>query len=354
MVRTLFPGPRPLILLLALCAGSCAVGPNYHRPTAPTPEAYKEAAGWKPAAPADDAIRGPWWEMFADAKLNELEAQAATANQTIAEAAANYEQARQLARASRSTLFPTVSIAGSAQRAKTPASRTSLAAGRIENSFTASAGASWTPDFWGRIRRTTESNLAAAQASAADLASARLAVESELAQTYFQLRVTDERLRLRQNAVEAYGRTLQIAQNKYRVGIVARSDVISAQALLDAARAQVIDTRLQRAQLEHALAVLLGRPPADFALDAEPALSRMLPAIPPQLPADLLQRRPDIAAAERSVAVANARVGLNTAAYFPDLALSATGGYESNVLHRLLSAPNQFWSIGADLGDTLF
>ena len=347
-------GPWSLVLLLALCASSCAVGPNYHRPSTATPAAYKEAAGWKPASPADAALRGSWWTIFGDAKLDALEAQAATANQTIAQAAANYEQARQLARASHATLFPTISVSGSGQRAKTPASRSPAGVGSINNLFAASAGASWTPDFWGRVRRTTESNLAAAQASAADLANARLAVEAQLAQSYVQLRVADERLRLRQNAVEAYRRTLQIAQNKYHVGIVARSDVISAQALLDAARAQVIDTQLQRAQLEHAIAVLIGQPPGDFSLAPEPTLDRTVPAIPPQLPADLLQRRPDIAAAERAVAVANARIGINTAAYFPDLTLSATGGYESTVLHNLLSAPNQFWSIGANLGDTLF
>jgi NodT family efflux transporter outer membrane factor (OMF) lipoprotein len=340
---------------------ACAVGPNYTRPTATVPTTFKESANWKPAAPNDAADRGPWWEVIHDPLLDDLENQATVANQSLLQAAANYEQARQLARADRATFFPTLSASGSADRVKsgggrgassssnTPASTS----GVISNNYSASLGASWAPDFWGRIRRLTEADVATAQASAADLASARLSLQSTLAQSYLQLRIADERIRLRENASEAYRRTLAIAQNKYTAGIVARSDVISAQAQLDAARAQTIDATLQRTQLEHAIAVLVGKPPSEFALAAQPALNLSVPAIPPQLPSALLERRPDIASTERRVAAANARIGLQTAAYFPTITLSAGGGYESAQLAKLFSAPAQFWSLGLGLADTL-
>ncbi|MGH7057569.1 MAG: efflux transporter outer membrane subunit [Acetobacteraceae bacterium] len=360
------------------------MGPNYHRPTAPTPATYKEAEGWKPATPIDALDRGAWWEVFNDPTLNDLEHQAAQANQTLAQAVANYEQARQLARADRATLFPTVSASGSAQRAKAGSGRSFLSppsassstssggssgsgtgstgsslaispsSGGPTNSFSASLGASWVLDFWGRARRLTESDVATAQASAADLANARLSIQATVAQTYFQVRIADERVRLRQNAVDAYTRTLAIAQNKYRVGIVARSDVASAQAQLDAARAQAIDATIQRAQLEHALAVLVGKAPGEFTLAAQPSLNVVMPAVPLQVPSELLERRPDVASAERSLAAANARVGVQIAGYFPQISLSADGGYSGNELSRLFVTPNRFWSLGANLGDTLF
>jgi NodT family efflux transporter outer membrane factor (OMF) lipoprotein len=362
----------PVFIILSTLAvvSGCAVGPNYRRPSAPVPAAFKEAppAGWKPATPGDTVERGPWWQMFHDPMLDDLERQVATANQSLAQAAASYEQARQLARADRATLFPTLSGSASAQRSKSSAGRTlslgstqtptsssaTTRTGGVSNNYSASLGASWTPDFWGRVRRLSEADVAAAQASAANLAAAQLSLESTLAQTYFQLRIADERIRLRQNAVDAYSRTLQIAQNKYNVGVVARSDVISAQALLDAARAQLIDAGIQRAQFEHAIAVLVGRPPGEFSLAPQPALSLGVPPLPLTLPSTLLERRPDIAVAERDVAAANARIGVQTAAYFPELTLSANGGYESSVFDQLFRAPNRFWSLGANLGETLF
>ena len=383
-----------LLVLGVLMVGGCAVGPNYRRPAVPVPSAYKEADGWKPASPADAIDRGQWWELFNDPVLNDLEAQAAAASPTLAQAVANYEQARQFARADRATLFPTLSVSGSAQRAHSGAGRSSVlspvasstgssnttgssggsgstgsgstttsgtgsavavgSSNTINNNFSASAGLSWAPDFWGRARRQTESDVAAAQASAADLANARLSIQATVAQTYFQLRIADERVRLRQIAVDAYSRTLQIAQNKYGVGVVARSDVISAQAQLDTARAQLIDAGIQRAQLEHALAALIGRPPGGFTIAAEPELKVSLPTVPAQLPSELLERRPDIATAERNVAAANARVGVQTAAYFPQITLSADGGFASSAIDTLFRVPNRFWSIGANLGETLF
>ncbi len=355
----------------------CAVGPNYRRPATPVATAFKEApAGWKPASPGDAAERGRWWEVLQDPILNEFETQVLVSNQSLVQSAANYEVARQLARADRATLFPTISAAGSGQRARlgsgrgisTPAGSssttgttvstgavtTTTGSSSVANTFSASVGATWTLDFFGRIRRLTESDVAAAQASAADLALARLATQSALAQDYIQLRAADERIRLRENAVAAYQRTLTIAQNKYKVGIVARYDVISAQTELDAARAQVIDAGVLRAQLEHAIAVLLGRTPAEFSIARQPNLTMGVPVVPAQLPSELLERRPDIAAAERNVAAANARVGIQTAAYFPTFTLSADGGYQHSRLPSLFEAPNRFWSLGADLGETLF
>lgn len=348
------------LVTCAVLAG-CAVGPHYARPSAPMPAAFKEAGDWKPAAPADATPRGPWWEAFNDPVLAQLEQRATESNQSLAQAAANYEQARQLARADRATLFPSISVSGSAQRSQSGSGRATVSpSGSIStssngpnNNFSASASASWTPDFWGRVRRLTEADVANAEATAADLANARLSIQATLAQTYFQLRIADERVRLRQTAVDAYSRTLQIAQNKYNVGIVARNDVISAQAQLDAARAQVIDAGIVRAQLEHAIAVLVGQAPGDFVLPLQPALNVALPSVPAQMPSALLERRPDIAAAERSVAAANARIGVQTAAYFPQLSLSADGGYNSSVIGKLFNAPNRFWSLGANLADTL-
>jgi len=357
-----------LFVGLSLLAG-CAVGPNYQRPKAPVPPAFKEADGWKQATPADAGDRGHWWQAFSDPILNQLEDDAATANPTIAQALANYEQARQVARGDRATFLPTISATGSAQRSHTGSGRsvssgssstgttptiTSTPGGSINNSFSTSLGASWTLDFWGRIRRQVEADVAAAQTSAADLANARLSIQATVAETYFQLRVADERVRLRQIAVDAYSRTLQIAQNKYGVGVVARSDVISAQAQLDAARAQLIDAGIQRAQLEHALAALVGKAPGQFNLPPQSALPVQMPAIPLALPSELLERRPDVAAEERNVAAANARIGVQVAAYFPQLTLSANGGYTSSALGSLFNAPNRFWSLGANLGDTLF
>jgi NodT family efflux transporter outer membrane factor (OMF) lipoprotein len=387
--------PRTRRLALRTCGisavallSACAVGPNYRRPATPAPVAFKEAAGWKPAAPADAVERGNWWLVYNDPVLSDLEERAARANQSLLQAAANYEQARQLARADRATLFPTLSASGSAQRSHSGGSRsggTSTALGSstsgggsgtstgtssgtgtgttvavspssngITTNYSGSVGASWSLDFWGRVRRLTESDVAAAQASAADLANARLSIQATLAQTYLQLRIADERIRLRQTAVDALARTLTIAQNKYRVGIVARNDVASAQAQVDAARAQRIDAGIQRAQLEHALAVLIGVAPGEFSLPADSDLHVIVPTIPPQLPSELLERRPDIAAAERNVAAANARVGVQTAAYFPQVTLSGDVGYASSAIDQLFRTPNRFWSLGANLGETLF
>ncbi len=342
------PPGRSAAAALLLLAG-CAAGPNYRRPQVATPVAYKEAAGWKVATPDDAALRGPWWRMFGDPVLDGLEAQVAAANPTLAVAQAKYHQPRQFARAERGTLWPSLSIAGSAQRSRA----SSVAAVRPANAFSASLQAAWEPDLWGRVRRSTEASVATAQAGAADVALVRLSLQSALAQDYIGLRTLDERQRLLQDAVAAYRRTLTISQNRYRAGVTARSDVVSAQTQLDTARAQLIDVGVQRSHLEHAIAVLVGRLPSDLTIAPKPRLDLAQPDVPLLLPSRLLERRPDVAEAERQVAAANARVGVQVAAWFPALSLSADGGFQGSVFDQVITAPNRFWSLGAQAGETL-
>jgi len=334
--------------------GGCAVGPNYRRPTASAPAAYKEVEGWKPATPADASNRGPWWNAFADKDLDDLEAQVDLANQSLKQAEATYEAARQLARAEHASLFPNLSAAGSAVRSKSAQGSSNLAGTAPVTNFSASLQAVWEPDFWGSVRRQAEEDVTSAQASAAAAASARLSIQSALAQDYIELRIMDANARLLQDSIDAYHRSLQIAQNKYAVGVATRSDVLQAQTQVDSARAQLIAVGVPRSQMEHAIAVLVGKAPADFAIAPRAALGLSLAQIPPQLPSALLERRPDIAEAEREVASANARIGVQTAAYFPNLTLSADGGFEGSVLRRLFTTPDRFWSLGSSLGESLF
>lgn len=345
---------------LAALAGGCAVGPNYRRPDAHVPAAFKEVAGWKAAAPADASPRGPWWQDFHDPLLSDLAGQVAAANQTLRQSAANYEAAREAARAERATFFPTLGIDASATRSKSRSGGATTVGGQVissgsnpVNTYGATGSASWSPDFWGRVRRQTEADVAAAQADAAALASARLSIQAELATDYLELRILDARRQLLINAEDSYQRTLQIAQNKYKAGVAARNDVITAQTQLDSTRAQVIDTRIQRAQLEHAIAVLIGKAPADFAIAPREAVGIAVPAIPPQLPSALLERRPDVAQSERSVVAANARIGVQVAAYFPNLSLTAQGGFQGSPVSKLFTLPFRFWSLGAAASDTL-
>ena len=240
---------------VALLCASCAVGPNYKRPGVVTTPQFKEAAGWKKAEPSDGNTRGAWWEIYNDPVLSELEKKVELANQTLRQAAASYEQARQLARADRATWFPSVTAQGAAQRSR---SRTQ----GVNNVYSASGGASWDLDLWGRIQRTVEADVASAEASAADYAFAKLSLQLQLAQNYFQLRAFDERKRLYEEAVKGYQRFYDIAKNKYTAGVATRSDILSAQTQVDTTRAQALDVTLQRAQSEHAIAVLTGEPPA--------------------------------------------------------------------------------------------
>ncbi len=281
------------VALLFLSAG-CAVGPDYKRPAVDTPAAFKENPGWKTAAPDDGAKRGPWWEAFNDPVLSGLEAQVESANLTIAQAVANYEEARQIARADRTGYLPTISGSASAERSRSPAGEIApstvggIVPGRslTTNLYTAELQGSWQPDFWGKLRRTVEADVATAQADAALVASARLSTQGTLAQDYIQLRAADDQIRLLENAVVAYKRTLSITQNKYTVGVAARSDIITAQTQLDSTRAQLIGAGVQRAQLEHAIAVLLGKTPADFSIPRRPDLGITIPAIPAHAPVE--------------------------------------------------------------------
>jgi NodT family efflux transporter outer membrane factor (OMF) lipoprotein len=338
--------------LLALASG-CAVGPDYKRPAVAAPAAYKEDPGWKQASPNDAAKRGPWWEVFGDPVLNDLESQLDTENLTIAQALANYEEARQVARADRTGYLPAVSVTGAAQRSNGPSAEVVPGRGLTSSTYTAELNASWAPDFWGKLRRTVEADVAAAQASAANLANARLSSEASLAQDYAELRIADDQIRLLENAVEAYRRTVTITQNKYAVGVSARSDIITAQTQLDSTRAQLIGAGVQRAQLEHAIAVLLGKPPAEFSITRRPNVDLAVPEVPPELPSSLLERRPDVAAAERTAAAANARVGVQVAAYYPDVTLTGAFGYEGSPVNSLISTPFRFWTLGAQATDAL-
>lgn len=337
----------PLAFAALLCAAGCAVGPDYRKPATAVPAAFKESAGWKAATPADTAARAPWWEIYTDPLLNELESQVALSNQGVLQAAANYEEARQLARSDRTAFLPEISASGSANRSR------SAGSGTIGNVYQGALQASWEPDIWGRIRRTTQADVATAQADSAELAAVELSVQSALAQDYIQLRVVDARKRLLSDAVVAYRRTLTISTNRYNAGVAAKSDVISAKTQLDDARAQLVEADVARAQLEHAIAVLLGKLPADFAIDARPTPIPPAPDVPAVIPSDLLERRPDIAQAERSMAVSNARVGIQTSAYFPAISLSGSDGYQGAPLHSLFSAPFRFWSLGGDISDAL-
>lgn len=353
--RTPWQGVPALSCLAAsaVLVVGCAVGPTYHPPRVAAPSSFKEESGWKAASPDDDGPKGAWWEAFGDPVLNELETRAQGANLTVQQAAAAYEEARQIARADRATLLPSISATGAATRDRSASASRLVGGSAVTNTYNAGLGASWEPDFWGRLRRQTEADVAAAQASAADLANSRLSIESELAQDYVALRVADEKEALLQDASKAYERTLTITLNKYAVGVAAKSDVLSSEALLDATRAQAVDVGVQRAQLEHAIAILLGVPPAAFSLAPEPAFRLPIPPVPHQLASTLLERRPDVASAERLAAEANAKVGVQTAAYFPAISLTGDVGYESSAIHKLFEAPNRIWSLGASASETL-
>ncbi|HEX5453329.1 MAG TPA: efflux transporter outer membrane subunit [Stellaceae bacterium] len=337
-------------VVAALAVAACSVGPDYRRPAVAVPTAYKEAApqpGWQKAQPADRIDRGAWWTVFHDPALDRLERQVALSNQTLKAVEAAFHQSEALVAEARAGYFPTASADAAGSRARSPG------IGRISNSFSLSESASWIPDLWGRVRRTVEGDIALAQASAGDAASARLAAQTQLASDYMQLRTADELKRLFDSAAAAYRESLRIARNQYNAGIVAASDVAQAQTQLAGAEAQAIATGVLRAQLEHAIAVLIGRPPAALTISPTPGLLDV-PAIPAGLPAALLQRRPDIAAAERRVAAANAQIGVAETAFFPTLSLSADSGVAASMLSQLLTASSRVWSLGSSLAQTVF
>ncbi|HEY9068181.1 MAG TPA: efflux transporter outer membrane subunit [Burkholderiaceae bacterium] len=342
---------RVVAWLGAALLSACAVGPDYQRPSAASPAVFKEApqadAGWFPAAPADALDRGPWWQLFGDAELNQLAEQVEVSNQNVAAAVAAYAQAKALVAQQRASLFPQVTVDASAKRSG------GNSASAVGNSYQAALGASWEADLWGSLRRSVESAQASAQASDAQLASARLSAQAELATNYFSLRDADTELELLRRTVEGYERTLTITQNRYNAGIAPRTDVLQAQTTLANARADLAAQVNTRAQLEHAIAVLIGKAPAEFTL-APAEWNMTVPAVPLVVPSELLQRRPDIAASERDVAAANAEIGVARSAYFPSLTLSASAGGASSQLGDLFKASSSLWSLGLSVAQTVF
>ena len=348
-------------LCLLVAAAGCAVGPNYHRPSAPVPQRFKEAEGWKPAEPHEAASGSEWWSVYGDATLDDLEKQIDISNQTLKASEAAWRQAVALVSQTRAGLLPTVGVSGSATRSGGPGGRnatgvagTTAGTSAIHpiNQFELAGNASWEFDIWGKIRRELEGSVASAQASEADLAAARLSAQATLATDYIELRVADEQRALLEETVAAFRRSLEITENQYKVGVVAKADVITAQTQLGGAQSQLIAVGVTRATLEHAVAVLIGKAPADFAL-APATLGAAVPVVPAGVPSSLLERRPDVAEAERKMAAANAQIGVAVAAYFPDLTLSGTYGFASDVVSGLVKAPNNFWSAGASATDTL-
>lgn len=338
-----------LALAAALALAGCATGPAYERPSAPVSATFKEAPpGWVEARPQDHAERGAWWQPFADPVLDDLMRRVEVSNQNVAAATAAYAQARALVREQRAALFPTVGLDGGVTRAggggATPSSR------RV----TIGIGASWEPDVFGRLRGAVSAAGAQAQASEADLASALLAARGELALNYLSLRATDAEADLLATTIESYRRDLQITRNRYDAGIAPRSDLLQAQTQLANAEADQAGLERQRATLEHAIAVLVGTAPADLAIARTPwRFDAVLPA-PGMLPSTLLQRRPDVAAAERSVAAANAQIGVAQAAFFPSLTLNGDAGNAAASIGSLFNASSFAWSLGLSLAQTIF
>lgn len=336
---------RPLIcsLLTAQLAG-CTVGPDYVRPEAPVATEFKESKGWKQAQPRDNVLSGKWWEIFKDSKLNELEEQVATANQSIIQAEAQYRQAQHLVQSAESAFFPIANLTGTTNRFRA-ASGQSVAVSGVRNLFGVAGAIAWEPDLWGSVRRQVEANTGNAQASAATLQALRLSSQAALAQNYFQMKVLDEQKAMLDEIVSVYGKTLQITQNRYAVGVAAKSDVVQAETQLESVRAQAINLGVARAQLEHAIAVLIGKPPAELSLTSS-TLDVQPPSIPLSLPSELLERRPDIAAAERKIAAANAQIGVAKAAYYPSLNLAVTNGFQTSTLDNLFKAASRYWALG--------
>ncbi|WP_024646974.1 efflux transporter outer membrane subunit [Pseudomonas syringae] len=347
---------RPLGLAVCIAfISACSVGPDYQRPTMAAPVQFKAVQGWRAATPGDSMAKGAWWQVYGDKDLNALVERLNTSNQTVAQYEAQYRQAQALVRSSRAAFMPSLDLTTgktrSGQGSGTSSNGTS--ASGIRNSYNAQLGVSWEADVWGKLRRGLEADTANAQASLADLAAMRLSLQSELVQNYLQLRVIDEQKRLLESTVDAYQRSLTLTQNQYRAGISGRDSVAQAQTQLKSTQADLIDLAWQRAQYENAIAVLMGVAPADFSLPASTTIPH-LPDIPPGLPSQLLERRPDIAAAERSVMGANANIGVAKAAYYPDFTLSMSGGYNSSTFANWISLPNRFWSVGPQLALTLF
>jgi NodT family efflux transporter outer membrane factor (OMF) lipoprotein len=349
-------GVATIFLASVLLLAGCAVGPKYHRPPVAVPPTYKEAGNWKPAQPNEESLRGNWWEIFNDPQLNALEQQVNISNQNLKAAEAQYTQARALVRYNRADYFPTVAAGGSASRtrvSKNSPPQGAVSNGRTENDFQLPIELSYEIDAWGRVRKTVESYREAAQASAADLATVNLAMHAQLALFYFQARSLDAQEQLLQSTVAQYEQALQLNQVRFQGGVGSEVEVEQARAQLETTRAQAQDVAVLRAQYEHAVATLIGKPASSFSLPPLP-LRTPPPPIPTGVPSELLERRPDIASAERGMAAANARIGVAKAAYYPLLNLTAAGGFESGAITTLLQGPAGLWSVGGQAIQTLF
>jgi len=334
-----------LVVVVAL-AGACAVGPNYKRPKFETTPAFKEDKGWKPTEPSDALDRGPWWEVFHDDILNGLEVQIALSNQNVKAAEAAYEEARALVSQAEAGFWPSVTVNADRQRTVT---------GKLPPQTITTAGISgnWLIDVWGQVRRSAESNRDSAQASAAALADAQLAAQAQLATDYFELRAQDQLQIILDDIVAAEQQSLKITENRYHAGVAALADVVTAQTQLLSSQAQQVNAPLQRAVLEHAIAVLVGQQPASFSVAAS-SMRSDVPTVPGGLPSALLERRPDVAEAERKIAAANAQIGVAESAFFPALTLTGSDDYKGNAIGELIRTANRVWAFGPTVALTVF
>ena len=345
----------PLALAVIQFSG-CTVGPNYHPPAVQAPPAYKEAGNWKPAQPNDQNLGGTWWTIFQDPQLNALELQVNVSNQNLKAAEAQFRQARAVLRYSRADYYPTVTVGPSATRSRISSNRPPLSStfdGVTYNDFVLPFDFSYQADVWGRVRRNVESYREQAQASAGDLATVKLSMHADLAIDYFQARSLDAQEQLLNSTVTQYEQALELTQSRFEGGIASEVEVEQAKTQLQTTRAAAIDVGVLRAQYEHAVAILIGKPPAEFSLPPLP-LTAPPPHLPISVPSELLERRPDIAAAERRVASANAQIGVAKSAYYPLVNLGASGGFESSSITSLLNGPSGLWSIGLSAVGTVF
>jgi len=349
--------------VLALALGGCTVGPNYKRPAAPAPVKFKESlpAGWKQAQPGGAFLPSKWWEIYQDPALNALEEQVSISNQNVLQAEAQYREARAAAREARSALFPTISVnasitethAGGVGVTNSGTGTNSPANSGNRTFYSLPFNVSWEPDLWGNIRRSITGNIALAQATAADLDAARLLFQAELAQDYFQLHGIDQEAELLGRTAVSYEEFLTLTRSRFASGVASDLDVAQAESQLYSTQASLIELGVQRAQLEHAIAILIGKPPVALSIPVA-SLGVAPPQVPIGLPSDLLERRPDIAGSERRVAAANEQIGIAMAAFYPVLTLSADAGFESSSIGSWFSWPSRFWSVGPQLSQTLF
>ena len=355
--------PGGLLTVLLICAG-CTVGPRYKKTSAPVPPNFKEAPPpefkeanqFKVGEPRDDTIRGKWWEIYNDSQLNAFEEQVLVSNQNILQAEAQFREARAAIRITRSNLFPTVGVGASVTRARSSGNRgvgNGFVLGTTNDFQVPSVDFSWEADIWGSVRRAVEANVATAQASASQIENVRLSMQAELAMDYFQMHGLDQEEQLLRDTLVAYQRALQLTRDRHDQGVASGVDVAQAQTQLETTQTALTDLGVQRAQLEHAIAVLTGKAPAEVTLP-EMALNHTPPPVPIALPSELLERRPDVASAERQMAAANAQIGVARAAFFPTVGITASAGLETSTLSSLINWPSRFWAIGTSLSQTVF